>query len=152
MAGAVIVSIPVDHQHAALAAVPGQEAPHDMPCFRDPDNLVYGKAEAGGIVLGGYEGDPVARWIDGAPWDHSGTSLPPDQHRFEPLLHGAARRFPFIGEAGIVKLVCHPDAMTPDANPLVGPVPGVRGLFMAAGVSVNGFGGAGWVGKSLSEP
>ena len=151
MAGAFIVSTPVDHQHAALLAVPGHELPHDMPCFRDPDNLVYGKSEAGGVVLGGYEADPVARWIDGVPWDHAGTSLPPDQARFEPLLAGAARRFPFMGEAGIVKLVCHPDAMTPDSNPHVGPVPGVPGLYLAAGLSLNGFGGGGGIGRSLAE-
>jgi glycine cleavage system aminomethyltransferase T/glycine/D-amino acid oxidase-like deaminating enzyme len=151
MAGAFVVSTPVDHQHAALLAVPGHEMPHDMPCFRDPDNLVYGKPEAGGMVLGGYEADPVSRWIDGVPWDHAGTSLPPDQARFEPLLAGAARRFPFLHEAGIVKLVCHPDAMTPDSGPLVGPVPGVRGLYMAAGLSLNGFGGAGGIGRSLAQ-
>src|SRR5438128_6090597 len=151
MAGAFIVSTPVDHQHAALLAVPGHELPHDMPCFRDPDYLVYGKAEAGGVVLGGYETDPVARWIDGGPWTHSGTSLPPDQARFERLLAGAARRFPFLGEAGIVKLVCHPDAMTPDSTPLVGPVPGVSGLYLAAGLSLNGFGGAGGIGRALAE-
>ncbi len=151
MAGAYVVSTPVDHQHAALRAVSGHELPGDMPCFRDPDNLVYGKAEAGGVILGGYESDPVARWIDGVPWDHSGTSVPPDQARFEPLLRGAARRFPFLGEAGVVKLVCHPDAMTPDANPLLGPVPGVRGLYLAAGLSLNGFGGAGGIGRALAE-
>jgi 4-methylaminobutanoate oxidase (formaldehyde-forming) len=151
MAGAFIVSTPVDHQHAALLAVPGHEVPHDMPCFRDPDNLIYGKAEAGGMVLGGYESNPVARWIDGVPWDHAGASLPPDQARFEPLLAGAARRFPFAHDAGIVKLVCHPDAMTPDAGPLVGPVPGVRGLYMAAGLSLNGFGGAGGIGRAIAE-
>ncbi|HEX9363410.1 MAG TPA: FAD-dependent oxidoreductase [Candidatus Dormibacteraeota bacterium] len=151
MAGAFAVSTPVDHQHAALLAVPGHEMPHDMPCFRDPDNLVYGKAEAGGMVLGGYELDPRARWIDGVPWEHAGTSLPPDQARFEPLLAGAARRFPFAHDAGIVKLVCHPDAMTPDAAPLVGPVPGMRGLYMAAGLSLNGFGGAGGIGRAIAE-
>ena len=151
MAGAFVVSTPVDHQHAALLAVPGHELPHDMPCFRDPDNLVYGKAEAGGMVLGGYELNPVARWIDGVPWDHAEISLPPDQARFEPLLAGAARRFPFVHEAGIVKLVSHPDAMTPDAGPLVGAVPGARGLYMAAGLSLNGFGGAGGIGRSIAE-
>ena len=151
MAGAFVVSTPVDHQHAALQAVEGSELPQNMPCFRDPDNLIYGKAEAGGVVLGGYELDPNARWIDGVPWEHAGTSVTPDQARFEPLLNGAARRFPFISEAGIVKLVCHPDAMTPDANPLLGPVPGIHGLFMAAGLSLNGFGGAGGIGKSLTE-
>src|SRR3989440_3325197 len=151
MAGATMTSTPVDHQHAALLAVPGHEMPHDMPCFRDPDNLIYGKAEAGGMVLGGYELDPVARWIDGVPWDHAGVSLPPDQARFEPLLAGAARRFPHVSEAGIVKLVCHPAALTPDSGPLVGPVPGIGGLFMAAGLSLNGFGGARGIGRSLGE-
>src|SRR5881227_2223547 len=151
MAGAFVVSTPVDHQHAALLSVPGHDMAHDMPCFRDPDNLVYGKSEAGGMVLGGYEQNPVARWIDGVPWDHAGVSLPPDQARFEPLLAGAARRFPFLHEAGIVKLVCHPDAMTPDSGPLVGPVPGIGGLYMAAGLSLNGFGGAGGIGRCLAE-
>jgi 4-methylaminobutanoate oxidase (formaldehyde-forming) len=151
MAGAIVVSTPVDHQHAALQAVEGAELPQTMPCFRDPDNLIYGKAEAGGVVLGGYELNPNARWIDGVPWEHAGTSVTPDERRFEPLLQGAARRFPFISEAGVIKLVCHPDAMTPDANPLLGPVPGVHGLFMAAGLSLNGFGGAGGIGKSLTE-
>src|SRR5713226_5608121 len=54
MAGAQVVSTPVDHQHAALRAVPGHELPNDMPCFRDPDNLVSGKSEAEGVILGGY--------------------------------------------------------------------------------------------------
>src|SRR5712691_3524078 len=151
MAGAFVVSTPVDHQHAALQAVRGAQLPQSMPCFRDPDNLIYGKAEAGGVVLGGYELNPNARWIDGVPWEHAGTSVAPDQRRFEPLLAGAARRFPFMSDAGIIKLVCHPDAMTPDANPLLGPAPGVHGLFIAAGLSLNGFGGAGGIGKSLTE-
>ena len=151
MAGVGIPSTPVDHQHVALKAVPGSELPRDMPCFRDPDRLVYGKAESGGIVFGGYEPDPVARWIDGAPWEHGGRSLPPDMGRFEQLLRGAAKRFPFIADAEIVKLVCHPDAMTPDANPLVGPAPTVRGLWFAAGLSLNGFGAAGGLGRALAE-
>ncbi|TMC87331.1 MAG: FAD-binding oxidoreductase [Chloroflexi bacterium] len=35
MAGATLISTPVDHQHAALHAVAGHEVPHDMPCFRE---------------------------------------------------------------------------------------------------------------------
>ena len=90
MAGASLVSIPVEHQHIALAAVDGHELPRDLPCFRDPDYLVYGKSEAGGILFGGYEHDPVARWLDGVPWEHSGQSVPADEARFAPLMQGAA--------------------------------------------------------------
>lgn len=151
MVGLWVPSTPIDHQHAMLKAVRGHELPKDMPCFRDPDYLVYGKSEAGGMVFGGYEPNPVARWVDGVPWNHSAQSLPPDMDRFEQLLNGCAKRFPFIADAEIVRLICHPDALTPDANPLMGPMPGVRGFWMAAGLSLNGFGGGGGIGKTLAE-
>ncbi len=150
MVGESIPSTPVDHQHIALKAVPGNELPRDMPCFRDPDNLVYGKAEHGGMVFGGYETDPVSRWEDGVPWDHAARSLPPDYERFAPLMAGAIRRFPFLADAEAIRLVCHPDAMTPDANPLLGPLPGVRGFWVAAGLSLNGFGGGGGIGRAMA--
>lgn len=151
MAGAFVCSVPVDHQHVALHAVEGHELPRDTPCFRDTDNLVYGKAESGGVLFGGYEPNPVSRWEDGVPWEHGERALPPDHARFEQLMAGAARRFPFLDGAGVVALVCHPDAMTPDGNPLLGPTPGVRGFWTAAGLSLNGFGGAGGLGKALAE-
>jgi glycine cleavage system aminomethyltransferase T/glycine/D-amino acid oxidase-like deaminating enzyme len=150
MVGAFIPSTPVDHQHVALRAVPGSELPAKMPCFRDPDNLVYGKSEHGGMLFGGYEPDPHARWLDGVPWAHAATSLPPDWDRFQPLMEGAIRRFPFLADAEAVRLVCHPDAMTPDANPLIGPMPGLRGFWVAAGLSLNGFGGGGGIGQAVA--
>ena len=150
MVDAFIPSTPVDHQHVALKAVPGNELPSDMPAWRDPDNLVYGKAEHGGMLFGGYEADPPARWLDGVPWEHAATSMAPDWNRFQPLMEGAIRRFPFLADAEAVRLVCHPDAMTPDANPLIGPMPGVRGFWVAAGLSLNGFGGGGGIGRAVA--
>jgi len=151
LVGAFTPSIPVDHQHVALVAVAGHELPRSTPCFRDVDNLVYGKAEAGGVLFGGYEPDPVSRWEDGVPWEHGARALEPDHERFRPLMDGAVRRFPFLDEAGVAALVCHPDAMTPDGNPLLGPLPGVSGFWLAAGLSLNGFGGAGGLGRALAE-
>jgi glycine cleavage system aminomethyltransferase T/glycine/D-amino acid oxidase-like deaminating enzyme len=150
MVGGFVPSTPVDHQHIALKAVPGAELPRDMPDFRDPDNLVYGKSEHGGMVFGGYETNPVSRWEDGVPWEHAARSLPADYERFAPLMAGAIRRFPFLADAEAIRLVCHPDAMTPDANPLLGPLPGVRGFWVAAGLSLNGFGGGGGIGRAMA--
>jgi len=150
MVDAFVPSTPVDHQHVALKAVPGHELPADMPAWRDPDNLVYGKAEHGGMLFGGYEPDPPARWVDGVPWEHAATAMAPDWDRFQPLMEGAIRRFPFLADAEAVRLVCHPDAMTPDANPLIGPMPGVRGFWVAAGLSLNGFGGGGGIGRTVA--
>jgi 4-methylaminobutanoate oxidase (formaldehyde-forming) len=151
MVGVFTPSVPVDHQHIALAAVDGHELPRDMPCFRDTDNLIYGRSEAGGALFGGYEPNPVSRWQDGVPWQHAAANLPADEQRFAQLWSGAARRFPFLEDAGMVTLECHPDAMTPDGNPLLGPMPGVAGYWMAAGLSLNGFGGAGGIGRSIAE-
>jgi glycine cleavage system aminomethyltransferase T/glycine/D-amino acid oxidase-like deaminating enzyme len=151
MVGARLPSVPVDHQHVLMQAVPGAEVPRGSPCFRDTDNLVYGKDEAGGMLIGGYEQNPVARWTDGVPWAHGASPVESDMDRFAPLLEGAIRRFPFLDRAGVIRLLCHPDAMTPDGNPLLGPIPGTPGFWVAAGLSLNGFGGAGGIGRALSE-
>lgn len=151
MAGIHIPTTPVDHQHIALKAVPGKELPHQTPCLRDPDNLVYMREEQGGLVIGGYEPNPKERWIDGVPWEHGNTSLPGDFDRFEQLLEGAIRRIPFLDKAEIITLVCHPGAYSPDCQPIIGPMPGARGMWMACGMSLNGFGGAGGIGKLLTE-
>ena len=77
MVGAWFPSVPVDHQHVLMQAVPGEEVPRHSPCFRDTDHLVYGRDEAGGMLIGGYEGDPVARWTDGVPWEHGARPVNP---------------------------------------------------------------------------
>lgn len=151
MAGIFLPTTPIDHQHVALKAIRGCEFPHDTPCLRDPDNLVYLREEAGGLVIGGYEPDPFARWIDGVPWQHAGEALPPDFERFSQLMEGAIRRIPFLDRAEIIRLTCHPGAYSPDCKPMLGPVPGARGLWIAAGMSLNGFGGAGGIGRLMAE-
>jgi 4-methylaminobutanoate oxidase (formaldehyde-forming) len=151
MVGVTIPSSPVIHQHSGLSAVPGQEVPEGAPCFRDTDYLIYGRPEHGGILVGGWEADPPSCWEDGVPWDHSATELPSDLDRFEPLLENAIKRFPFLAQAGFERLIAHPDAFTPDANPLMGPWPGLTGFWLACGMSMNGFGGAGGIGKAMAD-
>ena len=152
MAGLYFPTTPVDHQHIALKAVPGHEFNAETPCLRDPDNLVYMRQEQGGLVIGGYEPNPLERWIDGVPWEHGGDTLPSDMDRFEQLLEGAIRRLPFLDQAGIITLVCHPGAYTPDCQPILSrPMAGVPNMWMAAGFSLNGYGGAGGVGKLMAE-
>ena len=151
MVGVPLPTTPVDHQHITVKAVPGHVFPKNTPCLRDPDNLVYMREEQGGLVIGGYEPNPLARWIDGTPWEHSNATLPPNYERFEMLLEGAIRRIPFLKDAGIIDITCHPGAYTPDCQPMLGPLPGVRGMWMLAGMSLNGYGGAGGMGKLMAE-
>ena len=151
MVGIQVPSTPVVHQHLALQAVPGSEVPDGGPCFRDTDRLIYGRPEHGGILFGGWELNPPSIWEDGVPWSHAATEVQSDFDRYEHLLLNAIKRFPFLENAGIERLVAHPDSFTPDSKPLLGPWPTVKGFWMACSMSMEGFGAAGGVGKALSE-
>ena len=82
-----------------------------------PTTSSTARPSRGGVLFGGYEPNAPSRWEDGVPWEHGGRALPADKERFAPLMAGAVRRFPFLADAGVAGLVCHPDAMTPDAQP-----------------------------------
>lgn len=151
MAGVYIPSTPVVHQHVALTAVTGYEIQFDSPTFRDFDYLVYGRPEGGSYLIGGWEADPSACWVDGVPWDHSSSEVQNDFDRFEPLLENAIKRYPFLADSGIIRLVAHPDAFSPDALPLMGPWPGLKGFWLACASSMQGFGGGGGIGKTMAE-
>jgi 4-methylaminobutanoate oxidase (formaldehyde-forming) len=77
--------------------------------------------------------------------------LPAEWELFEPLLAGAIRRFPAVEKAEILQLVNGPDGFTPDGHYALGPVPGRPGLWVAAGMSINGIAGAGGVGRVMAE-
>jgi len=151
MVGASLPTVPVNHQHLTTQPIPGHELPRETPVLRDPDNLVYIREEVRGFLIGGFERNPKAWSVDGVSWEHAAQTLAPDWDQFEEVMEGAVRRVPMLAEAGIVKLVHHPDAMTPDGYPCLGPVPGLSGFYVAAGMSLNGFGGGGGIGKMMAE-
>jgi glycine/D-amino acid oxidase-like deaminating enzyme len=57
----------------------------------------------------------------------------------EELIERAARRIPKLQDAEVMRGVTGVYDMTPDARPMLGEVPGVRGLYMCAGFSGMGF-------------
>jgi len=76
--------------------------------------------------------------------------IPEEIDRISPELAKALARFPALERAGIRRWVNGAFTFTPDGNPLVGPVPGVPGYWVACGV-MAGFSQGGGVGKSLAE-
>ena len=48
---------------------------HDLPTMRDPSLLVYFRPESGGLIMGGYERDPLPWSLDGIPADFNGKLL-----------------------------------------------------------------------------
>ena len=151
MVGAILPMTPLTHQHLATKPIPGHELPKQTPVLRDPANLVYLREEQSGFLIGGFETEPVAHFVDGAPWEFTQQLFPPDWELFDPIMQGAIRRIPILAQAEARKLVNGPEAITPDSRPLLGPVPGVPGFYVAAGLSHTGFGGGGAIGQIMAE-
>jgi sarcosine oxidase subunit beta len=76
-------------------------------------------------------------------------SVPPEELAELALL--GSRRIPALGECGLVRGVTGVYDMTPDQRPLLGAVPGVEGLHLAAGFSGMGYKISPAVGLSLAE-
>ena len=151
MVGVSLPITPLVHQHLATKPMPGHELGRLTPCLRDPENLVYMREEVGGFLIGGFERSPVAWSIDGVPWDFTQTLLPSDWALFDEILEGAIRRVPVLAKAELAHLVNGPEGITPDSRPLLGPLPGVPGFWMAAGLSHTGFGAGGAIGAILAD-
>lgn len=151
MADTWVPMAPVMHQYLLTRLPGGRTLPRQTPVVRDPDNLVYLREEAGGLLIGGFEAEPKAWAVNGVPWEFSQQLLPPEWDLFQELLEGAMRRVPSVEHAEIVKLINGPDAITPDGHYALGPVPEVPGLWVAAGMSLNGIAGAGGVGRVMAE-
>ncbi|MEK7327843.1 MAG: FAD-dependent oxidoreductase, partial [Chloroflexota bacterium] len=151
MVGVNLPMTPLMHQFILTKPITNNELPKNTPVVRDPDNLVYIREEVGGYLVGGFELNPKTWSVNGVAWEFTQSLLPPEWELFGELMEGAIRRVPIIEQAEIIKLVNGPEAIAPDGAYLLGPVPGRRGFFVAAGMSLNGIAGGGGVGKTIAE-
>jgi 4-methylaminobutanoate oxidase (formaldehyde-forming) len=151
MVGVNLPMTPIMHQFLTTKPIPGHVLPRQTPVVRDPDNLVYIREDVGGYLIGGFEDNPKAWSVGGVKWEFSQQLLPPEWELFEPLMLGAIRRVPILESAEVTRLVNGPEAISPDGAYLLGPVPGVRGFWVAAGMSLNGIAGAGGTGRIIAE-
>ncbi|MDP9243719.1 MAG: FAD-dependent oxidoreductase, partial [Chloroflexota bacterium] len=148
MAGIVVPVIPMAHQYLVTERI--DAVTPELPQLRDPDNLVYFRAEVGGLVMGGYERNPAPWSLDGIPADFNGKLLAPDWPRFEEISAGAVRRVPAVADAGVKRLINGPEGFTPDNEFILGES-SVRGFFVAAGFSAHGIAGAGGLGRQVAQ-
>src|SRR5213593_1120775 len=151
MVGVNLPITPLVHQHLATKPIAGNELARTTPCLRDPENLVYMREEVGGFLIGGFERNPVAWSVGGVPWDFTQQLLPSDWELFSEILEGAIRRVPVLAKAELAHLVNGPEGITPDSRPLLGPLPGVPGFWVAAGLSHTGFGAGGAIGHIVAD-
>jgi glycine cleavage system T protein len=149
MAGVTVPLVPLRHQYLTTTPIDGVHP--RMPVMRDPDLLDYFREEVGGLVVGGWERNPVPWGLDGIPLDFNHRLLPPDWEQFAPLMENAVRRIPALASAEVVRLVHGPEAFTPDGEFILGEAPEAGGFFVAAGFCAHGIAGAGGAGRIVAD-
>lgn len=149
MVGVTIPLVPIRHQYLTTKPIDGVHP--RMPVMRDPDLLDYFREEVGGLVVGGWERNPVVWRLDGIPSDFNNRLLPPDWEQFAPLMENAVKRIPALAGAEIVRLIHGPEAFTPDGEFILGEAPEVAGFFVAAGFCAHGIAGAGGAGRIVAD-
>ncbi|MBV9432276.1 MAG: FAD-dependent oxidoreductase [Hyphomicrobiales bacterium] len=143
-AGITIPLQSVEHQYLITEPC---GAPRNLPTLRDPDRLIYYKEEVGGLVMGGYEPNPIAWALDGIPEGFHFTLLESRFDHFEPIMEQALARTPVLATAGVKSLINGPESFTPDGNFILGEAPEARNVFVGCGFNAFGIasgGGAGW--------
>jgi dimethylglycine dehydrogenase len=116
----------------------------------DFDGELYLRQERGGMLMGTYE-RAAKPWSEyQTPWNFGHELLEPDIDRIAPSLEVGFRHFPAFQKTGIKQIINGPFTFAPDGNPLVGPVRGLPGFWVACGV-MAGFSQGGGVGLALAN-
>jgi len=152
MAGVALPLIPMQHHYIVTGDIPELMAlDKELPSCLDMDGEMYLRQEGNGVLLGIYEHNSKPWALEGTPWSYGETDLlPPDLDRIADSLMKGFQRFPTLEEAGIKRIVNGPFTFSPDGNPLVGPVPGLRNYWAACGV-MAGFCQGGGIGLTLAQ-
>jgi len=149
LAGVNVPLVSVQHQYMITEAIDGVTS--DLPTLRDPDRLTYYKEEVGGLVMGGYEPNPLSWAADGIPDGFHFTLLDSNWDHFEQLMTLALPRVPALETAGVKQLLNGPESFTPDGSFILGEAPEVAGYFVGAGFNAFGIAAGGGAGKALAE-
>jgi len=149
--GIKIPAIPVEHQFIVTEADPALVAFRgagniEHPVLRDADAKWYVREERGGWILGPYERNAPARFEYGVPDSFRADLFPLDLERIEEEYMSMIHRIPSTEEVGLKDDYNGPICYTPDGNPLVGPAPGLRNMWLAEGFSfgITAAGGTGY--------
>ena len=151
MLGIKMPAIPVEHQFIVMdrdpALVDYRAAGNvEHPVIRDADAQSYVREERGGWILGVYEKNAPARFEYGVPDSFRADLFQLDLERIEDQYMAMNHRIPSAEDCGLKDDFNGPICYTPDGNPLVGPAPGLRNMWLAEGFSfgITAAGGTGY--------
>lgn len=139
------VRLPIDvelHHTVVLKAPAGVGSPK-VACIDNVTRTYFRPLPPDMTIVGDFTGTRGVD-IDAIPTG-------PDASSLERTLAGVSHRIPRYADAGIVRTVTGAYDMTPDRRPLLGPAPGIEGLYVAVGMSGQGFKTSPALGRCVAE-
>jgi sarcosine oxidase subunit beta len=135
------IDLPVEPYRRQIFITKAFDAiPRPVPMIIDQDTQFYIRGYAPGILMGMTDHDEP-------PSFHTHV----DRNFMERVTAAALERVPVLEDAEILRGWAGLYAMTPDENPIIGEIPGIKGFFCATGFSGHGFQHGPAVGRILSE-
>lgn len=149
MAGVEIPAAVVEHQY--LVTEKSDQIPQGLPALRDPDSGFYAKPEPGALAIGGWEKQTrCVNPVEGFPWRNERHLFDGDMDRLGEFFEPAMRRIPVLGELGVRTIINGPIPISPDGEPVIGPVPGLDNFFAACAFT-SGIAASGGAGKAMAN-
>ncbi|PYM35559.1 MAG: FAD-dependent oxidoreductase [Candidatus Rokuibacteriota bacterium] len=149
--GTALPVVPTRHQLLITEPIPGVGP--EFPIARVIDANVYVRHERGGLMLGGYEPDPVQVDMAALPPSFDVAELPLDIEVLWRLARSVSAQFPIFQDPTL-RVAEHRGGLptiTVDDRYLVGPLPGVAGAWVMSGCCVGGLSISPALGEALAE-
>jgi glycine/D-amino acid oxidase-like deaminating enzyme len=154
VAGALGAALPVvATRHQLLITEPIAGVGPEFPIARVIDANVYVRHERGGLMLGGYEADPLQLDPAALPASFDMAELPLDIEVLWRLAASVREQFPIFQDPSI-RVAEHRGGLptiTADDRYLAGPLPGVPGAWVMSGCCVGGLSVSPALGEAMAE-
>lgn len=138
-------------RHQRVRTVPAEGIPDHHPVVRVNDVSCYVRPEQGGYLYGFFEPNPTTIDLESeSPEFRTDDLVPPvktmaeAQRRLTPV-------FPILAKLEFAERTQGITSFAPDGQYLIGPVPGVDGLYLASGCAALGIAGSAAIGRWLAE-
>ncbi len=123
----------------------------DFPLFISYDELLYGREDVGGLLVGFFDANAIPITPAELPKDFSFSLLPSNWDQVEANMAIALERFPVLKDAEVKMLLNGPESFTPDMQMLLGEAPALKGCFLATGMNSSGIALSAAAGRLTAE-
>jgi glycine/D-amino acid oxidase-like deaminating enzyme len=141
--------VPMRHQLYITEPLPGTR--NEQSICRVIDANVYVRPCWGGLMLGGYEADPLPFEMRDAAPTFQIADLPLDLRVLRGLADLVRDQFPILHDVPLQLYRGGLPTMTADGRHIVGPVPGAEGFYTITGCVVGGLSISPGLGENLAQ-